>query len=195
MSGIPKADVILTADRDAASVLRSVQNVLENSGSTLRRLIVVGDPPREANVGETLENRSRQDPRLVFVGFATKQSVVESFNRGLTQRLGDVVLLGGEGMPGEGWLGELAGVAHSEESVGCAIPASHSQDDVLGPAKSNGIVSKARMETAISNRVRRPPALHDRSRHIASMRLSSGGCARCRWDARPDPHIPARGRQ
>jgi glycosyltransferase involved in cell wall biosynthesis len=147
LSRLLKADVILPVVEDAVALERSMQSVLEKSGPTLRRLIVVGDPCRKGDLDEMLTFRSCQDARLVFVGPAAKQTVVDSFNRGLTESRGDVVLLGGNGVVGEGWLAELAAVAHAEERTACTTPTFHGEDTASALATSRGTSSGVSIQT------------------------------------------------
>ncbi len=63
--------------------------------------------------------------RLTVLRAADSLSDVDACNRGLSQRQGDAVILAANARVTEGWLSELAAVAHSEERIACAWPLSN----------------------------------------------------------------------
>jgi glycosyltransferase involved in cell wall biosynthesis len=65
---------------------------------------------------------NQENPRIHVVGCPVDASEVDAWNHGLCRRVGDVALLGSDVQVSEGWLDELAEVAHSEERTFCAAP-------------------------------------------------------------------------
>ena len=65
------------------------------------------------------------DSRLTVLRAADSLSDVDACNRGLSQRQSDAVILAANARVTEGWLSELAAVAHSEERIACAWPISN----------------------------------------------------------------------
>ena len=78
----PRADVIVTADRDASAVERCLQNLLVHSGPSLGRLIVIDDSA-DPNMAGMLERLVTIDSRLHVVRNSSRLGRVGSFNRGL----------------------------------------------------------------------------------------------------------------
>jgi glycosyltransferase involved in cell wall biosynthesis len=119
----PKADVIIMVSDDFEIVLRCLQRVLEYSGPTLRRMIVIDDHGPESDFAEVLNRLAEGDGRVYRVGNSSHpHGFAGSCNRGLSARKGDAVLLGSDCIVSGDWLAELAAVAHSEERTACAAP-------------------------------------------------------------------------
>ena len=117
-----RADVIMTADRDPTGVERCLQSLLVHGGTYLRRLIVIDDDSADPDMPEMLERLVNIDPRLQVVRNSQRLGRVGSFNRGLDERRGDVVLMGCDCVAGADWLCELLAVAHFEQRTACAAP-------------------------------------------------------------------------
>ena len=140
----PKADVIVSVDSDLAIALGCLQRVLEHSGPTLRRLIVIDDHGPDSEMARALNRLAEGDGRVHLVGNSSSTlGFVGSCNRGLSAREGDAVLLGGDCIVGRDWLTELAAVAHSEERTACASPLINASGicSVAGPNRLSWAVS------------------------------------------------------
>ena len=67
MSQQPRADVIVTADRDPTAVERCLQSLLVHGGPSLRRLIVIDDDSADPDMAAMLGRLVNIDPRLRIV--------------------------------------------------------------------------------------------------------------------------------
>ena len=126
MGGEHKADVIVPVGGCASGLIRCVESVLECSGRTLRRVLIVEDHSPAESLASALDDLVRLDPRIVILRNVYKLGYVGSCNRGLSERQGDAVLLRSDYVVYPNWLSELAAVAHSEERTACASPLSSS---------------------------------------------------------------------
>jgi GT2 family glycosyltransferase len=122
MSPTPKADVIVPVSRDRPLALPCLQAVLERSGPTLNRLIVVHDHGPESEVARDLQRFAARDSRVLVLTEVLDLGYTGRCNRGLDLRDGDAVLLAPDCVVDDGWLAELTAVAHSEERTACATP-------------------------------------------------------------------------
>ncbi len=118
----PKADVIVLVDRDRGYDSRCMEALLEQSGPTLNRLIIVGDPGPESPIVGELERFAGRDTRVRILTNKQTLGQVGCYNQGLSLREGDAVLLASDCTVTDDWLAELAAVAHSEERTACASP-------------------------------------------------------------------------
>jgi glycosyltransferase involved in cell wall biosynthesis len=116
-----KADVIVGIDCETPALLSCLKRVLECSGPNLNCLIAVAD----AAPGPDLKRLTKADPRFKLAWYSDRPGNVELYNRGLSQREGDTVLLQSDTFVTAGWLEELATVAHSTERTSCAAPLSN----------------------------------------------------------------------
>ncbi len=83
----PKADVIVMVSDDFKIVLRCLQSVLQYSGPTLRRLIVIDDHGPESEIAEALNRLAEGDGRVYRVGNSSHpHGFAGSCNRGLSAR-------------------------------------------------------------------------------------------------------------
>ncbi len=117
-----KADVIVPADQDAEIVDRCVRAVLEHSGTTLLRLLVIDDEPADSNTCPLLDDLTVLDSRVIVLRHPAPLGFIGCCNRGLNESQQDVVLLGCDSLVGPGWLEELSFVARSDERTACASP-------------------------------------------------------------------------
>jgi glycosyltransferase involved in cell wall biosynthesis len=131
-----KADVIVAVDGETPVLLSGLERMLEWSGPLLHRLIVVAD----GSPGPELQGLTQVDPRVNLVWYSDRPGYVELYNRGLSRREGDAVLVPADTFVTAGWLSELAAVARSDERTGCASPLS----------SGNGICSVERTEAGIT---------------------------------------------
>ena len=120
-----KADVIVPFDRDASTILRCLRHVLDNSGPVLHRILVVAHETSAVRLTEDGMSGPLNDSRVQFINCLPGQQWIQLCNRGLSERVGDAVLLSGDTLVAQGWLGELAAVAHSEERTASALPLSN----------------------------------------------------------------------
>src|SRR5271166_1680139 len=119
MARAPQADIIIALDHDGGDFDRCVRGLLTLRDELCGRLMVVCDIAAESNL---LDDLAFLRSRLHIVRTQTKQSLVQLYNRGLIEREGDAVLLRSHGLVSEGWLAELAAVAHAEERTGAVCP-------------------------------------------------------------------------
>jgi glycosyltransferase involved in cell wall biosynthesis len=124
-----KADVVVALDGDETTCMRCLSSALVHGGASLRRLIVVDDATPWAEASPSLEKLTRSDSRVSVVRNAFVLGRVGSCNRGLSECMGDAVLLGSDVIATQGWLAELALVAHAEERTACVAPLTNE----LGP--------------------------------------------------------------
>ena len=106
-----KADVIVPFDRDATTILRCIRRVLDNSGPTLHRILVVAHETLAVNLPEDGMSSPHNDSRVHFTYCSQGEQWMQLCNQGLREREGDAVLLSGGTLVTQGWLGELAAVA------------------------------------------------------------------------------------
>jgi len=119
-----RADVIVPADQHAEIVARCLRAVLEQSGTTLDRVIVIDDLPSVSEPATTLVDWTSPGSPVAVLRNPAHLGCVASWNRGLNESRNDVVLLGCGAIVGPGWLAELASVAYSDERTACASPLS-----------------------------------------------------------------------
>jgi len=154
MSTAWKADVIVAIDREPPDVLACLESVLRFSGPILHRLILIADAALSPDVGHALENLARVDSRVSILDHADSLGYVDACNRGLSQRSGDAVILGASSLVTEGWLSELAAVAHSEERIACASPLSNrggiGSHPATNPETLVDTIDEARVKAAYS---------------------------------------------
>ncbi len=117
-----KADVILPANRDIATVLRTARAVLEQSGPALHRLVVVVDLPSEPDATTVICSLTALGSSVEVLCLPPLSGLVGCYNHGIDASQNDVVLLRAGVIVGPGWLRELALVAHSNERTACASP-------------------------------------------------------------------------
>jgi hypothetical protein len=129
-----RADVIVVANDITPMVVSCLKNVLECSGPTLYKLIVITRTCRDSAVDRLLLS----DPRVTFLPQADEPDDVEACNRALSQRTGDVALLPAAAIVSAGWLAELSAAAHSEERTAFAWPLSKAD---FGMADEHGAES------------------------------------------------------
>ncbi len=122
MSSVRKADVIVPVDDDRARARRCLQAVLERSGPALGRLIAVDNLGRDSRMIEDLERLAARDSRVRILSGSQGLGPVHSYNRGLSERRGDAVLLASDCIAADDWLVGLAAVAYSQERTACASP-------------------------------------------------------------------------
>jgi len=120
-----KADVIVTVDCSTPEALACIESVLRFSGPALRHLIVIAGASLDPDLGQAVENLEQDDSRLTILRLAKSACDVDACNQGLSRREGDAVIVLASSRVTEGWLSELAAVAHSEERVACAWPLSN----------------------------------------------------------------------
>ena len=116
-----KADVIVAVDDNAPECIACLESVLRFSGPVLNRLILVARASLGANVDRAVENLRQATHGSPSFAAADSLSDVDACNRGLSQRQGDAVILAANARVTEGWLSELAAVAHSEERIACGM--------------------------------------------------------------------------
>ena len=146
VSPLPRADIIVTADRDATAVERCLQSVLVHGGMLMRRLIVIDDTTSDPDMSAMLERLVNIDPRIEIVRNSSRLGRVGSYNSGLHKREGDAVLVSSDCVASANWLSELVAVAHSEERTACAGPltSTHGSGSVpltVGDAFSSAIAA------------------------------------------------------
>jgi alpha-1,3-rhamnosyl/mannosyltransferase len=118
----PKADVVITADQSARTLLQCVRAVLDYSDGALRLLTVVSAAAIENAGINDLEALSCLDRRVRTLADTTQIGLVRACNERLGERRGDVVLLSADCHVSPGWLRRLAEAAHAEERTACVSP-------------------------------------------------------------------------
>ncbi|MFZ5444656.1 MAG: glycosyltransferase [Myxococcota bacterium] len=126
------ADVIVPVYADVELTRRCLESVLRHSGTALRRLIVVDDASPEPEMAGVLRDLAASDRRVRIIVNERNLGFVESCNRGLGLREGDVVLLNSDTEATPGWLDELLGALRegwaavsplSNNATLCSVPA------------------------------------------------------------------------
>ncbi len=120
-----RADVIVPVYRDRETTFRCLESVLKRSGETLGSLIVVDDASPEPGLAAELDRLAEKDPRIKLIHLPKNGGFVHACNRGLRERSGDAVLLNSDTVVTEGWLAELAAVAHADDRTACVSPLSN----------------------------------------------------------------------
>ncbi len=116
-----KADVIVAVAHVTPPLTACLQRVLSFSSEALDRLIVVAGSSGESESARL----TALDPRVLVLVRSDCANDVDRFNAGLSQRAADAILLSPDTSVTEGWLSELAAVAHSEERTACSSPLSN----------------------------------------------------------------------
>ena len=116
------ADVLVVAHDCAPVTLRCLESVVRNGGPALNRLIIVISSPSAGALSRKLENVARGDSRVLLLRSSAGLGDVEAYNRGLAERVADVVLLRSDIEVTPGWLDELADVVYSEQRTACVSP-------------------------------------------------------------------------
>jgi glycosyltransferase involved in cell wall biosynthesis len=116
------ADVIVPVVRGDLTVLARLQKILDVSGPSLGRLLMVDDGCAARELAEGLVELAGSDPRFVHLRCPRNLGWVEYCNRGLIERAGDAVVVHADVVVAEGWLAGLAEAVHSEERTALAIP-------------------------------------------------------------------------
>ena len=149
MSQQPRADIIVTADRDPTTVERCLQSLRAHSGPSLRNLIVIDNDSANPDMAEMLERLVNIDSRFRIVGNLSGLGTIGSFNRGLDERKGNAVIVSTDCVAGANWLSELVAVAHSEERTACAAPLTNGHGICAVPCLGGEAVSSAIAEATI----------------------------------------------
>ncbi len=140
MPAAGKADVVVAAAQVTPSVVNCIRRVLEIRDTALGGLIVV------AAADPRLESLAQSAPNVRLVREGDPLVAISSWNRGVLERTGDVVLLPADAIVTTGWLSELLDVAHSEERVAFACPLMNvelTQTHAEWPAPATNIDSNA----------------------------------------------------
>jgi glycosyltransferase involved in cell wall biosynthesis len=132
-------DVIIAADpaTPPLALLGCVQAVLTHSDYPLRQISVIAEATGATGRLEQMQDLPRLDARVRLVCNTSGLGLVACINRALADAKSDVVLLAGDRVVDQGWLRELAEVAHSEERTACASPLTETELD--GPAARSGL--------------------------------------------------------
>ncbi len=124
------SDVIFLLDENSTLVEDSLRAVLSHDRDLVGRVIVI-DGRRHETPNRAALGTFALDPRFVLI--ETEGSFAELVNRGLRESRGDAAVIGSECLVAEGWLAELAAVAHLEERTACVSPISNATDLGLVP--------------------------------------------------------------
>jgi glycosyltransferase involved in cell wall biosynthesis len=158
MAPPPIADVVVPVRRADAKTVRCLSSVLERSGSALHRLIVVGDVSAERELGDALARLAGADERVRLCGGSVDAGPIEACRCGLAERAGDAVVLHADTEATEGWLEELAAVAHSDDRTACASPLSNHASYCTAPLADERAVRAATAELPRSTVIPSPMA-------------------------------------
>lgn len=120
-----QADVVVPIYRDVELTRRCLESVLEHSGASLARLILVDDLGPEPEMRPMLRSLRDRDSRVRLLENEQNLGFVASANRGLAIREGDVVLLNSDTEATPGWLDELLGVLHAQPRIAAVTPLSN----------------------------------------------------------------------
>jgi glycosyltransferase involved in cell wall biosynthesis len=115
-------DVIVPVCLHPDQTIVCLKAVLTSSGPRLGRLWVVDDASPEPRMKDALRTLAAADDRVSVLTNAQNLGFVESCNRGLRERTGDVVVLNSDILVTNGWLDELWAVANSDERTACVSP-------------------------------------------------------------------------
>ncbi len=137
-----RADVIVPIYRDVAMTLRCLESVLDTGGDELRSLIAIDDQSPEPAMAEGLDDLARRDSRVRVIHNEANLGFVETCNRGIARREGDVVLLNSDTLVTPGWLRELSEVAHHDDRTACVTPLSDNATICSVPEILNGGVNR-----------------------------------------------------
>ncbi|APW60255.1 glycosyltransferase [Paludisphaera borealis] len=124
------ADVIVPVVRGDLAILGRLQKILDVSGPTLGRLLLIDDGCSDLDLAEGLAELVATEPRLHHLRCARNLGWVERCNRGLAARRGDAVVVYAETVVTERWLAGLADAAHSEERTALAAAVGVDADDL-----------------------------------------------------------------
>lgn len=120
-----QADVVVPVYADVALTQACLKSVLERSGASLRRLIVIDDRGPEAAMAPMLDALASQEPRVRLLRNELNLGFVEAANRGLMLREGHVVVLNSDAVVSEGWLEGLLDVLALDERFAAVCPLSN----------------------------------------------------------------------
>lgn len=149
MSQARTADALVVAHDCAPVTLRCLESILRNGGSTLDRLIIVIASPSAGAISRRLEKLARGDARVLLLRSSVGHGDVEAYNRGLAERVADVVLLQSDIEVTPGWLDELAEVVYSEQRTACASPLINHDGYCSVPVHELGVHLEMRDEATV----------------------------------------------
>ncbi|MBL9037969.1 MAG: glycosyltransferase family 2 protein [Archangium sp.] len=140
-----QADVVVPVYRDAGQAERCIAAVLQHSGASLRRLIVVDDAGPDSDVRPRLRALRDANDAVRLIENESNQGFVESCNRGLGLRAGHAVVLNADTEVTAGWLAELLAVLHGADDVAAVCPLSNNAGACTVPvsATPSGEVARA----------------------------------------------------
>jgi GT2 family glycosyltransferase len=134
-----QADVVVPVYRDISLTRACLESVLEHSGPSLRRLIVVDDCGPDPDMRPMLRRLRDEFDCIRLLKNERNLGLVVSANRGLSLRLGDAVLLNSDTRVTEGWLEECLAVLHDAQTVGAVSPLSNNATFCSVPFFGRGV--------------------------------------------------------
>src|SRR5262249_60740233 len=118
------------------------------------RAIVVADATLTARIRHDLKLLAATDPRLLVLDYPGSLDRLGRWNKGLSAREWDAAMVAASAMVCDGWLSELAAVAHSEERVAGAAPfgdlGEHASHKAIAPDATAGTTDEADLRTDYS---------------------------------------------
>ena len=165
------SSLLMTAPSDpTVSGERSAQRRPAPQSPDYRHLVAF----RRRSPGK-LEKVARGDSRVLLLRSSAGLGDVDAYNRGLAERVADVVLLRSDIEVTPGWLDELADVVYSEQRTACVSPLINHDGYCSVPVHDSGEHFEVRDEATVRTPVR--------SCHAGALYLSlSGVCCYLRGD-------------
>jgi alpha-1,3-rhamnosyl/mannosyltransferase len=137
-------DVLVVAYDCAPVTLRCLEIVLRTGGPILNRLIIVASQPHARPLARKLEGLKRTNSAVLLLQCSAGLGDVEVYNRGLAERVADIVLLRSDIEVTSGWLEELVDVVYSEQRTACVSPLINHEGCYSVPVYDSGQHIKAR---------------------------------------------------
>lgn len=122
---VAQADVVVPVYKNVTLTEACVKSVLQHSGPSLRRLILVEDASPEPSMKERLARLRLADARVVLLSNAENRGFVSSVNRGVSICEHDVVVLNADTEVTKGWLAQLLKVFASDAQIAAVSPLSN----------------------------------------------------------------------
>ncbi len=133
------ADVVVPVYRDVALTLACAQSVLDLSGASLERLILVNDASPDAEMAGALRALRDRDGRVRLLANERNRGFIWSANVGLSVGERDVVLLNSDTRVTPGWLDGLKASLHSHSDLAVVSPLSNNASFCSVPKFMEGV--------------------------------------------------------
>jgi GT2 family glycosyltransferase len=132
-------DVVVPIYRDVALTLACAQSVLDHSGPSLERLILINDASPEVEMVDALRAMRNRDGRVRVLTNERNRGFIWTANVGLSVGEQDVVLLNSDTKVTPGWLDGLNASLYSHSDLAVVSPLSNNASFCSVPKFMEGV--------------------------------------------------------